>query len=251
MTPTVGIPSSGHAQSGIDRMISRVVGAAIAALFKRSQQVEATIRAEPLSKLWQGSIDGFDLLGSGLVMYNGLKITQLELYAQAVSIDFSHIFQGQVKLHQPTQATMRVIMTESDLAESLNTPFVLGKLGLLQIDGDPLTLHHVQIRIQNDGTITIQAQAQLKGDKLALDFSAQVGVEDRQRIQFINPVLRGEPGAVALASALVAHVNDLLNLDKFALDGSRLRVDRIRIRDHQIVFYGSAELDRFPSHRST
>lgn len=35
-------------QSG-DRLVSKVVGAAIAALFKRSEKIEANVRAEPVA----------------------------------------------------------------------------------------------------------------------------------------------------------------------------------------------------------
>jgi len=48
-------------QSG-DQLISKVVSAAIAALFKRTGKLTATVRAEPVAKLLQGSIDGFDFI---------------------------------------------------------------------------------------------------------------------------------------------------------------------------------------------
>ena len=114
-------------QSG-DRLVSKVAGAAIAALFKSSDQVEANVRAEPVAKLLQGSLDGFDFIGKGMQMYNGLRIEVMELYLQAISIDFSAIFTGKVKLKQPIQATMRTVLTESDLTTSFNTPFVVEKL---------------------------------------------------------------------------------------------------------------------------
>ena len=49
-------------QSG-DRLVSKVAGTAIGALFKRSEKVEANVRAEPVAKLLQGSLDGFDFIG--------------------------------------------------------------------------------------------------------------------------------------------------------------------------------------------
>ncbi|MDX2273538.1 MAG: DUF2993 domain-containing protein [Cyanobacteriota bacterium] len=240
-----------QAQSG-DRLVSKVVGAAIAALFKQSETLNATVRADPVAKLLQGSIDGFELLASGLLMYNGLRLENLELYSQAVAIDFSEIFQGRVKLRQPTQATMRVVLTEQDLATSFNTPFVLGKLKLLQINGQPLSLRQVGVAISNDGSLHIQAEAQMDpaGEWIGIDFSTQVEVEDRHRIQFVQTTYQGDPASVALSQSLVEHVNSLLDLDKFALDGTRLRVDRIRIRDHKIVFYGSAQIDRFPTRKA-
>ncbi|MGH2412898.1 MAG: LmeA family phospholipid-binding protein, partial [Microcystaceae cyanobacterium] len=121
-------------QSG-DQLVSKAVSAAIAALFKRTGKLEANVKAEPVAKLLQGSIDGFDFIGNSMLMYNGLPIEAMELYVQAVSIDFSAIFKGQVKLRQPTQATMRIVLTEADLTTSFNTPCVVEKLQQLQYQG--------------------------------------------------------------------------------------------------------------------
>ena len=68
----------GQNQSG-DRLVSKVAGAAIAALFKQSEKAEANIRVEPVAKLLQGSIDGFDFVGKGMLMYNGLRIEVMEI----------------------------------------------------------------------------------------------------------------------------------------------------------------------------
>ncbi len=45
---------------------------------------------------------------------------------------------------------------------------------------------------------------------------------------------------------ILDHVNNLLDLEKFQLDGTRLRVDRARVKDKQFIFYGTAEIDHFP-----
>ena len=56
------------------QLVSRVVTTAIAALFKTTQKLEANVRAEPVAKLLQGSVDGFDFIGQGLLMYSGLRV---------------------------------------------------------------------------------------------------------------------------------------------------------------------------------
>ena len=59
----------------------------------------------------------------------------MELYVQAVPISFSAVFSGQVKLRQPIQATMRVVLTEEDLTNSFDTPFAVEKLQRLEYSG--------------------------------------------------------------------------------------------------------------------
>ena len=239
--------TSFQAQSG-DRLVSKVVGTAIAALFKRSEKIEANVRAEPVAKLLQGSVDGFDFIGNGMLMYNGLRIAVMELYVQAVSIDFSAIFTGQVKLRQPTQASMRVVLTEEDLTDSFNTPFVVAKLQRLQYQGEPLKFTKTLMTITPEKALRIQSEILLGNSQepVQVDFTTQVEVQDRQKIRFVDVQYSGNQEAINLSQALVNHVNDLLDLDKFALDGTQLRVDRLRIQNNSLIFYGSAQINQFP-----
>lgn len=234
-------------QSG-DQIVSKVVTTAIAALFKKTGKLEANVRAEPIAKILQGSIDGFDFVGKGMVMYNGLRLEAMELYLQAISIDFSAIFSGKVKLRQPTQATMRIVLTEEDLTRSFNTPFIIEKLQRLQYQGQSFHFQNTQITINPDKSINIQSEIKV-GDNtnyIPINMQTELHTEGRTKIQFINPKFEGEENSIQLSQAILDHVNNLLDLDKFKLDGSRLRVDRARVKDKEFVFYGTVEIDRFP-----
>ncbi|RMH71174.1 MAG: DUF2993 domain-containing protein [Cyanobacteria bacterium J007] len=234
---------------GGDALVSQVAGKAIAALFKRSEKVEANVRAEPVAKLLQGSIDGFDFIGQGMLMYNGLRIENMELYLQAVAIDFGAIFSGNVKLRQPTSARMRVVLTENDLTTSFNTPFVVEKLQRLQYNGESLHFQKTEVKLTSDKALQVSSEVKIgdADEPVHLDFTAQVDVEERRKVQFVNVKCEGNDRAVDLGNALIEHINSLLDLDKFALEGTQLRVDRIRIQSKAMVFYGSANIYQFPS----
>lgn len=234
-------------QSG-DQIVSKVVTTAIAALFKKTGKLEANVRAEPVAKLLQGSIDGFDFIGRGMLMYNGLRLEAMELYLQAISIDFSAIFSGKIKLRQPTQATMRIVLTEEDLTRSFNTPFIIDKLQKLQYQGQSLHFQNTQIIVNEDKSIKIKSEIKVgnNSDYIPINIQTELQTEARTKIQFINPKFEGDEEAIKLSKAILDHVNNLLDLEKFKLDGSRLRVDRARIKDKEFVFYGTVEIDRFP-----
>lgn len=151
-------------QSG-DQLVSKVVTGAIAGLFKRTGKLEANVKAEPVTKLLQGSLDGFDLIGHDLLMYNGLHLKAMEMYLQAVSIDFGAIFQGKVKLKQPTTASMRVVLTQEDLTTSFNTPFIVEKLQKLQYQGQNLKLQNTQVIFNDDRSLSLTSNATLGEDK--------------------------------------------------------------------------------------
>lgn len=234
-------------QSG-DQLVSKVVTAAISALFRQTEKLEATVRAEPVAKLLQGSVDGFDFIGHGMLMHNGLRIEAMELFVQAVSIDFGAIFKGQVQLRRPTQASLRVVLTESDLTTSFNTDFVVEKLQRLQYQDQTLRFENTTMTLTEDKRLRLQSRVRVgyAAERIPLDITAQLQVEERRRIQFVDVVYGGDEAAQALGSAVINHVNSLLDLDKFALEGTRLRIDQVRLRNQQLVFYGAAEIDQFP-----
>lgn len=231
-----------------DSFVSKAVSAAIAALFKRTDKIEATVRAEPVTKLLQGSVDGFDFIGKGMLMYNGLRLEAMELYVQAVSIDFGAIFSGNVKLRQPTQATMRIVLTEEDLTSSFNTPFIIEKLQKLQYQGKTLYFQHTEITINQDKSIRLKTQVKIGKDTepVNLDVNADLEVQERRKLQFVNTTYNGDPEGLELSQILIDHVNNLLDLDKFALDGVQLRMDRITMRDKEMILYGVAKINHFP-----
>lgn len=237
---------------GGDQIVSKAVSAAIAALFKRTGKIDANVRAEPVTKLLQGSVDGFDFIGNAMLMYNGLRIEAMELYVQAVSIDFSAIFKGQVRLRQPTQATMRVVLTEDDLTTSFNTPFVVEKLQKLQYQGQPLYFQNTEMILDEDKSFRLKSQIRVgeATEPVNVDMKAYLEVVDRRKLQFVNVTYGGDSEGIELGKALIDHVNNLLDLDKFALEGTQLRLDRFRMKDKQLVFYGIAKIDQFPQRKA-
>jgi hypothetical protein len=186
-----------------------------------------------------------------MLMYNGLRIEAMELFVQAVAIDFGAIFKGQVQLRQPTQATLRVVLTEADLTTSFNTDFVVEKLQLMQYQGQPLRFEQTTMTLTDDKQLRLQSRVRVgtTAERVSLDITARLQVEDRRRIQFTEVVYGGNDEAQALGQAVIDHVNSLLDLDKFALEGTRLRVDQVRLRNQQLIFYGTAEINQFPQRR--
>ena len=235
---------------GGDQIVSKAVSGAIAALFKRTEQINATVRAEPVAKLLQGAVDGFDFIGKGLQMYNGLRIAGLEFYVDAVAIDFGAILTGQVKLKQSTKATMRVVLTEDDLTKSFNTPFVVDKLEKLEYEGSRLSFSETKMTVNGDKTVSLISTVRVGYDNpMPLAMTAEVDVIDRRKIQFINVTHEGSEEAIALGNSLMNHVNSMLDLERFALDGMELWIDRLRVQKEQIVFYGTAQINQFPKRK--
>jgi hypothetical protein len=236
------------AGQGGDQLVSKVVTTAISALLKQTEVLDVKVRAEPVAKLLQGSIDGFDFVGQGLLMHSGLQVDRMEFYLQALSIDFGALFRGRVQLRQPTQASMRIVLTENNLTASFNTSFLKEKLQQLSCEGQPLMFEKTQISIKDDQSLRMQSWVrQGQAEQIfEIDITAQVTVKDRRKLQFIDVTYGGDQKEIELGKVLTDHVNNLLDLDQFALDGMKLRVDQLRLRNQQLTLYGVAHIDKFP-----
>ncbi|RZM82192.1 LmeA family phospholipid-binding protein [Leptolyngbya iicbica] len=239
-------------QSG-DRVVSKAVTAAISALFRQAEKLEAIVRAEPVAKLFQGSVDGFDFIGKGLLMYSGLRVESMEFYVQSVAIDFGAIFKGQVKLKQATQANMRIELTEEDLNASFNTPFLVEKMQQLTFNGESLTFETVELKVEDDGSLQLDSRVRVgyAAEREKISLKTRLEVENRRRIQFTDVSYGDESTNLDLCQALVEHLNNMLDLDKFALDGMQLRVDQLRLRNQKLTLYGMANITNFPRRTAT
>ncbi|NJO85861.1 MAG: LmeA family phospholipid-binding protein, partial [Synechococcaceae cyanobacterium RM1_1_27] len=151
---------------------------------------------------------------------------------------------GQIAPAHPIR--MRVVLTEEDLSTSFNTPFVMRQMQKLQINGQPLELRNVTVSISNEGRLRIQSEVKGGDEWQPMDFSTVVEVKDRHCIRFEDVIYDESVADHRMAEALVEHVNRILDLDTFSLDGTQLRIDQVRVRDQKVVFYGSARIDQFP-----
>ncbi len=250
MIANLPFPMTAPRQGG-DQLVSKVVTTAISALLKHSEKLDVKVRAEPVAKLLQGSVDGFDFVGQKLLMHSGLTVHQMEFFLQKLSIDFGAIFKGQVQLRQPTQASMRIALTEEDLTTSFNTSFLKGKLQQLSFDGQPMMFEKTQISINEDQSLRMQSWVrQGQAEQLfEIDITANVIVEDRRKLQFVDVRYGGDPKAIEMGQMLTQHVNNLLDLDQFALEGMQLRVDQLRLRKKELTLYGIAHIEKFPQRK--
>lgn len=233
-----------------DQFVSKAATTAISALFKQTARLEVIVRAEPVAKLLQGSLDGFDFNGKNLLMYSGLRVESMDFSLQAVSIDFGAIFKGQVQLKQPTQARMRIALSEEDLNASFNTPFLVEKMQQVQHQGQPLRFQSTQFTLNADKSVRLQSAIRVgENDPVEIDVTARLQVADRRKIQFVEVTYGNSESEQGLSQTLINHLNDLLDLDQFALDGMQLRVDNLRVQNKKLIFYGIAHVNHFPRRR--
>ncbi|USR89342.1 DUF2993 domain-containing protein [Phormidium yuhuli AB48] len=256
----IGNPTAQGTDWG-EQMLNTVASRSIAQLFSQSESVDVQIRCSPSSKLLQGSIDSFKMDGRGLLIRRRFPVKEMSFETDRVSIDFSSVLSGGLTLKQPTQAIAEVVLTEAGINQAFEADLVTQRLENLQLPGlesltggKPVSFTGVRVQLKPGNRIQLLALAKI-GDRpeIPIVLTTTVEIERRRRIQFTNPEFVDEsvPEEIRqesqqLSQALLDALNGMVDLDRFNLDGVKLRLNRMETRQDTLRFNGYAEISHFP-----
>ncbi|MUG95917.1 DUF2993 domain-containing protein [Scytonema sp. UIC 10036] len=244
-----------------ERMLNTVASQTIRHLFTKSESVEVFVRCYPSSKLLQGSIDSFKMSGRGLVIRKDFGVEEMSFETDAVAIDFSSVLSGKLSLKQPTQAIAQVVLSETGINQAFKAELVTRGLMNLTVpaltalsDGKPVSFPEIQVQLLPENRLRIFAKADLgNGEPIPLHMVVTVAVERRRRISFKNPIVELEQIPEAqkeisktLSLALVEILDNMVDLDRFDLDGVKMRLNRLETEGQRLIFSGYAEIERIP-----
>ncbi len=244
-----------------EKMLNTVASQTIRHLFSQSESVEVSVRCYPSSKLLQGSIDSFKMNGRGLVIRREFAVEEMSFETDAVAIDFSSVMSGKLNLKQPTQAIAQVVLSEVGINNSFQAELVKKRLINLTVpsltelsDGKPVSFTEVKVQLLPENRLQIFAQADLSnGELVPLDMTVNVSIEKRRRVSFQNPDINldnvpesQKEISQTLSTALVEILDNMVDLDRFDLDGVKMRLNRLETQGKQLIFSGYAEIERIP-----
>jgi hypothetical protein len=244
-----------------ERLLNAAASQSIRHLFSQSESVEVVIRCHPSSKLLQGSIDSFKMKGRGLVIRNQFQVEEMSFETDAVAIDFGSVLKGQIRLKQPTQAIAQVTLSEAGINRAFQAELVRKRLQnistpeLAAISGDePVSFTDVDVQLLPRNQVRIFAKADLPSEGIIpVSAIATLAVERRRRVTFKDSQF--QPDAVpsesqemsqVLTEAFVQSLNNMVDLDRFDLDGVGMRINRLETQGDKLIFSGYAQIEHFP-----
>jgi hypothetical protein len=244
-----------------ERMLNTVASQTIRHLFTQSESVEVFVRCYPSSKLLQGSIDSFKMSGRGLVIRRDFAVEEMSFETDAVAIDFGAVLSGKLNLKQPTQAIAQVILSEAGINQAFNAELVKKRLINLSVPaltalsgGQPVSFTDVQVQLLPGNRLQMAAKADLNnGELVPLSMTLTIAVERRRRISFKDPKIELDSVPEAqreisqtLSMALAEILDNMVDLDRFDLDGVKMRLNRLETEGKNLIFSGYAEIERIP-----
>jgi LmeA-like phospholipid-binding len=247
-----------------ERMLNAVVSQSIRHLFTQCDTVDVEIRCHPSSKLLQGSVDSFKMWGRGLVIRRDFWVEEMSFETDAVAIDPGSMLGGNVRLKQPTQAVAQVVLTEDAINKAFQSPLVQKRLVNVDLEavtnlsgGEPISFRDIHVQLQPNNKIKLVAKTDLPNrSDVPISILATLTVEKRRRISFKDPHFEADavPESMlglseVLSLAFAQILDNMVDLDRFDLDGVMLRVNRLETHGKNLVFSGYAQIDHFPGTR--
>lgn len=244
-----------------EQMLNAVASRTIRHLFTQSESVEVLVRCFPSSKLLQGSIDSFKMSGRGLVIRKDFWVEEMSFETDAVAIDFGSVLSGKLALKQPTQAVANVTLSEAGINSAFKAELVKKRLLNLTLPaltdlsgGKPVSFDEVQLQLLPNNQVQIMAKADLSdGELVPLSLKATLGIERRRRLSFQNPQFEldtvpedQKEKALALAKAMAEILDNMVDLDRFDLDGVTMRLNRLETQGKNLIFSGYAQIEKVP-----
>jgi len=119
--------------------------------------------------------------------------------------------------------------------------------------GEPVSFSDVQVKLLPHNQIKIFAKTELPNGVIPISLIATLAVERRRRILFQNPQFEAAdvPESLQGLSKLLTMgfadiLNNMVDLDRFDLDGVILRINRLETKGEQLLFSGYAQIEHFP-----
>lgn len=243
-----------------ENLLNTVASNTIRHLFTRSELVEVSVRCNPSSKLLQGTIDSFKMSGRGLVIRREFRTEEMSFETDAVSLDFGSVVQGKIALKQPTQAIALVKLSEADINKSFEAELVRKRLenltpeGLTAISqGEPVSFTDIKLQLLPENKVKLLAKANWGENIIPVSLSCNLAIAKRRRIKFENVKFEEvdipqdlQDISEELTLALGKILNEMVDLDRFNLDGVKLRLNRLETAGKMLLFSGYAQIERVP-----
>jgi LmeA-like phospholipid-binding len=244
-----------------ENLLNKVASNTIRHLFTRSESVEVAVRCNPSSKLLQGTIDSFKMNGRGLVIRRDFRTEEMSFETDAVSLDFASVIQGKIALKQPTQAVALVKLTEIDLNQAFQAELVRKRLENLSVPalteisgGEAVSFTDVKLQLLPNNRIKLLAKANWSDRIVPISLYCTLAVAKRKRIQFNDLQFEAQdiPEDVRdisqqLTETLGTILNEMVDLDRFDLDGVKIRLNRLETQGKNLLFSGYAQIERVPT----
>lgn len=236
-----------------DRALSKVVEIGIATQLDHSEQINVDIRTTPVNFL-KGKVNSVEISGKGLVVKQDLRVENIQLSTDRVSINPLRAMFGNIELTHPTAAEARIILTEADINHAFGCNYIQTKLRGLKMDleGKPVTIDIQQatLDLPGENKFIIAATFLIREENQIKRFSATVIpqiYENGSQISLEILAAEGEGLNLKLIMVIFEQLTALLDLRNFNIPGVTLQLYQLEAQPGRLVIHAKTQITQLPS----
>jgi hypothetical protein len=231
-------------------------------------QLEVRIENVPSYSLLRGEVDQIRLASRGVQLTPNIRLDALEIESDPLNIDLEKLRSGEADslrtaFNAPLQAGVRVVMTEADLNQALQSPRIQAVIEqildrvaqrLPENFGQVTGLTSLEITLLENGRIQFQGNLQLQSQFDSSPQEYQVMLETGleivggQQIQLVSPRARvnGRPLPPVFLSGFASQFSNRFNLSNFDKTGTLARLLQLKVEDDQVEVAAFVRVESLP-----
>ncbi len=237
-----------------EQVISTAVEMGLSSQLDKVEDIHVNVNTN-LIDVVQGHVNSVSIAAQGMVVKKDIRVKEMEMLTNSIDINpLSAIF-GELKLDQPTDAIVRVVLTEKDINSALKSNYVRSQMQTLDLNVNGRTvsfkLREMEVRLADNGQIEISGNTWLKekDESKLLGFRAAIYPATDS-----NPILLesfqctpGQSISLDITCALMNKLQELVNLPYFEFDGTAFKVNKLEVKEGEIIVYLQLYVKEIPS----
>lgn len=209
------------------------------------EQLEIRVNNLPSYKILQGQAKTIKIASRGLTFKENVRIETLEIETDAVNINLQNLKKGNINnwrqtLKEPLQGGLRLVLTETDINETLQSAQIQSYLENLLNNSRNFNFEIINAHLNLIANNRIKLETQIKllnqGAEETLNITLEFGLEviKGHKIKIVEPM--GTLNGRQLSKKLLQGFADNINFDCQSLEtyGIILRILELEINDNEI-----------------
>ncbi|MFW6358966.1 MAG: DUF2993 domain-containing protein [Chroococcales cyanobacterium] len=232
-----------------------VVENALRSRFQDVETLEVRIDNTPSYQAVQGKIDRIRIASRGVQLRDDLRIEALEVETDPLDLDLQQLRKGgggsfREAFRKPLQGAVRLVLTEEDLNQTLQSPAIANRLeqlvnraiaGFAGSTGQQYQLLNPQLELLEADRFRVKVQLrparESEGEQpLDLMLEAGLAVLEGQQLQLLNPTVavNGTPLPPRLTQGIIGQLSDRLNIGRLEDAGIISRILQLDLEENQV-----------------
>lgn len=236
-----------------EQTLNKLAEMALASQLGIVEELKVQVKTD-LSKLARGEVDSIAININGLVIQKILRSEEFQLEINRITVKPRLALIGKIKLTQPSEGTLRIVISEDNLTRAFNSESFQKHLHQSQIfienKKPAIHLQKVNFSLLADGNIALKSELILdKAGVQPLAFTAtpRIGADGQEIVLQDVHYLEGKELPPQLTDALVAQVSEVLSLRDFEKKGMSRRFQQIDVVAGKLTLQAAVHIEQIPS----